>query len=209
VKGGRAKFSATEQLALADERHGALTTAQRELAHTIIQEAGRLRLVLDRALQTDRLGRHAGPIDRTRVDLGQLVHQALRPLHEQGAAREVTIVERLASDVAVIGDSAKLTWMAASLVGNALRFSPSGARVDVRVSLAAGHASLRVRDYGPGVPARKRHSIFARDGGGALFLIREVVHAHGGTIRIAPAPTGAKFVVLLPRAEASTRGEAP
>jgi signal transduction histidine kinase len=191
---------------LEDERHGALTSAQRELARTIAREAGRLRLVLDRALRTDRLGAHAGPVDRSPLDLGRLVHHALRPLRAQASPNDVTIVERLAVDVWVVGDSAKLAWVAASLVGNALRFSPPRARVDVQVSSGNGQVSLRVRDRGPGIPAERRHAIFARDSGGTLFLIQEVVHAHGGTVRVAPTSAGASIVVTLPVAGRS-RGE--
>jgi signal transduction histidine kinase len=224
VKGSRAKVRGEDKLALAhelrtpltaltlaadmleDERHGALTATQRDLARTIAREAGRLRLVLDRALRTDRLGAHAGPVDRVSLDLGRLVRQALRPLHAQADERDVEIVERIAPGVWVVGDGAKLAWVAASLVGNALRFSPAGARVDVRVSMSGEHASLRVRDRGPGIPEQKRDAIFGREGGGALFLIREVIHAHGGAIRVTPGSTGANFVVSLPLPARPTPG---
>ena len=182
---------------LEDERHGALTAVQRDLARTIASEAGRLRLVLDRALRTDRLGAHAGPVDRVPLDLGQVVHEAMRPLHAQASARDVTIGEQLARDVWVVGDRAKLAWVAASLVGNALRFAPPRSRVGVRVSRSNQRAELRVSDQGPGIPESQRRSVFAREGGGTLFFIQEVVHAHGGTIRVARAAVGATLIASL------------
>jgi signal transduction histidine kinase len=192
---------------LEDERHGPLTRTQRELARTVAREAGRLRLVLEGALRTDRLGAHAGPVDRVPLELGPVVAEALRPFHEQARAREITIVLRLGREVWVVGDRPKLAWVAASLVGNALRFAPPGTRVEVRVSTSGERVDLRVRDKGPGIPAPRRRAVFAREGGGTLFLIQEVVEAHGGTIRVAPVGSGTAFVVSMPRAARPDAGD--
>jgi signal transduction histidine kinase len=192
---------------LEDERHGPLTRTQRELARTVAREAGRLRLVLEGALRTDHLGAHAGPVDRVPLDLGHAVGEALGPLHQQAKARDVTIALRLGRDAWVVGDRPKLAWVAASLVGNALRFSPPGSRVEVRVSISGERVDLRVRDKGPGIPAPRRRAIFAREGGGTLFLIQEVIEAHGGTIRVAPVGSGTTFVVSMPRAARPPEGD--
>ncbi|HVY47926.1 MAG TPA: HAMP domain-containing sensor histidine kinase [Minicystis sp.] len=184
---------------LQDERLGALTASQRELASTVVRESGRLRLVLDRALRTERLGAHAGPVDRDALDLGALVAQALQPFGAQASAHRVRIAQRLARGVWVVGDALKLAWVASTLVGNALRFSRPGGRIDVAVAAKGERCGLRVRDHGPGIARSRRRAVFARQGGGARFLVQEVVHAHGGTIRLTPTSEGASFVVTLPR----------
>src|SRR4051794_5652283 len=59
---------------------GPLTAAQRDVVRALVVDAARLALLVDGALQTDRLGTYAGPIERVAVDLGELLRAATIPI---------------------------------------------------------------------------------------------------------------------------------
>ncbi|MBX3249064.1 MAG: HAMP domain-containing protein [Myxococcales bacterium] len=106
-----------------------------------------------------------------------------------------------------------------NLVENALRFSPEGAPVSIRVAYDAEAEVLgvTVEDRGPGVPVENRGKIFERffttdadrDGTGlGLAIVRTVAHAHGGDVSlIDPDAPGARFEITL-AAPAEGRGRA-
>jgi signal transduction histidine kinase len=98
-----------------------------------------------------------------------------------------------------------------NLVGNAIEFSPAGARVCVRSFASNGDVGVTVEDEGPGVPEQLRERVFdrfyrvdgsrARTTGGSglgLAIAREVAEAHGGTISVSPRePNGSAFTIVL------------
>jgi signal transduction histidine kinase len=109
-------------------------------------------------------------------------------------------------------DPLRLDQVVANLIDNALKYSPPGSRVEVRLETPAPESvSLSVRDYGGGVPVEERERIFERfyQGRGeayqaglglGLFLCRSIVELHGGAIRAEfPDDGGSRFVVELPR----------
>jgi signal transduction histidine kinase len=181
---------------------GALSDAQREIVRALISDVARLSLLVDRTLQTDRLGAYAGPIERAPIDLGELVRSAGAPIVEQAREKGIRVVSALPSGITVVADPVKIGWVTSSLMGNALRYSPAGSTIEVRLR-DAEQAELQISDQGPGVPPDARDRIFDRVGGRGLFLAREIVEAHGGDIRISTElGRGCTFIVTLPVARA-------
>jgi signal transduction histidine kinase len=177
---------------------GPLSEAQREVIRALVADVARLSLLVDQHLRLDHLGAHAGPIERARVDLGALVERAHAPLVEQAIERGVEVLRELSPDVSAVVDPVKMTWVIASLIGNALRYSPRGARVRVRLLHEGEHAVVEIEDQGPGIRADVVARVLERDGGLGLFLVREIVEAHGGTISVSSEPgRGSRFVVRL------------
>ncbi len=181
---------------------GTLNEGQREIVHTLVGEIARLTLLVERHLDTGLLGAYTGPVERVRVDLSDLVRRAAAPIERQAKDRGVRMAFSLPGAVAVVADPVKLGWVAVSLMGNALRYSPDGATIDVALATAAGEAELRVRDRGPGLPPEVEARLFDREGGPGLFLAREIVEAHGGRIAVSAAPGhGSTFTISLPAAQ--------
>jgi two-component system, OmpR family, sensor histidine kinase TctE len=100
-----------------------------------------------------------------------------------------------------------------NLIDNALRYTPAGGTVTVRIRSAPGTVSVEVEDSGPGVPDEERRYVFERfyrvlgtdvDGSGlGLAIVREIAEQHLATVRVEPArpdvePPGARFVVEFP-----------
>ena len=100
--------------------------------------------------------------------------------------------------VRINGHTLLLAEMLNNLIDNALRYTPRGGRVTVRVQPVSGEVLLEVEDSGPGIPDEERERVFDRfyrvlgtqsDGSGlGLAIVREIAHQHGAAISIGDAP---------------------
>src|ERR1700744_1661862 len=116
---------------------GALNEGQREIVHTLVGEIARLTVLVERHLDTGRLGAYTGPVERVPVDLAELVRRAAAPIERQARDRGVRMVFA-GRKLFVVADPVKLGWVAVSLMGNALRYSPPGAVIEVSLAAVAG-----------------------------------------------------------------------
>src|SRR5438552_1001140 len=114
--------------------------------------------------------------------------------------------------VSVEADPEKLRSIIDNLLGNAVKFTPSGGTIRVLTRAAEREAMVDVIDTGPGVPLEERESIFdsffrgrAKESGRiegtglGLAIAREFVEAHGGRISVVSEASGGHFRVTLPR----------
>jgi len=154
------------------------------------------------------------------VDLGELVREALADSHTMAQA----LGSRLALDAApgalIDGERPALGALARNLVDNALRYSPPGARVDVRVWREGDGVLLRVDDAGPGIPPAERARVFDRfyrrsNGGGdgsglGLAIVRSVAERHRAELALDDAPGGGlRVTVRFKAAESGPTAAAP
>jgi heavy metal sensor kinase len=143
-------------------------------------------------------------------DLSAIADDATRVHRAAADAARVELVAE-GEPVTVPGDKDRLNHVVGNLVDNAIKFSPPGAKVQIRVSGGTGTARIEVSDEGPGVPPDQRRRIFerfarldparSRRGGAGLGLAicAEIVRAHGGRIWVEERkPHGSTFVVELP-----------
>jgi signal transduction histidine kinase len=151
------------------------------------------------------------------VDVSQVLVEVaaeLEPLAERGG-HHLTIAVR--EPLVVEGARDELHRLALNLIENALRHTPSGTHVHAVLSSDAADVVLSVEDDGPGIPEELRPRLFERfvrgrgdSGGGSglgLSIVRAVAVSHGGSVAIerrTGGGPGARFVVRLPRAGAST-----
>lgn len=185
---------------------GPLTATQRDVVRALVADAARLALLVEGALRIDRLGAYAGPVDRVSVDLGELLQAAALPIAAQAEEKGVRVVMRLSPDVNVVADPVKLGWVATSLLGSALRHSPAGGAIEVELTRGGGEAIFTIRDRGPGLSVEAAARIFDREGGRGLFLAREIVEAHGGSIAVRSTEgLGSSFEIALSTAEKDGR----
>jgi signal transduction histidine kinase len=99
-----------------------------------------------------------------------------------------------------------------NLVGNALKFTPSGGRVRIGYEERDNVARFEVADTGPGIRGEDLERVFDpywrgdnRGTGLGLFIARTIVEAHGGRLAVeSPPGEGARFWFTLPRARATT-----
>jgi signal transduction histidine kinase len=150
-----------------------------------------------------------GEIRPSEVDLSNVVERVVED--HRDAAAEAGCELRLGATGAIVGawDGTRLGVVLSHLLDNALKYAP-GAPIEVDLAATPTHVRLAVRDHGPGVPPELREEVFrtvtrgdraAVAGRGlGLWIVRESVQAHGGTVRLeSPPDGGAQFVVELPR----------
>src|SRR5207248_761819 len=146
------------------------------------------------------------------VDLRELTLQLVDQLEPVAQARELVLECRQADAIVVPGDADWLKRVMLNLLDNAIKFTPAGGRIDVRVSRDAEAAHLAIQDTGIGVHADAQPHLFDRffradparspgvDGAGlGLSLAKWVVDRHGGRIEVQSRPgEGSTFTVHLP-----------
>ena len=195
---------------LREEVSGPLTGQQARLVQIIGQSSDRLLRLVNQMLEMSRLRAGILPLQRSRVDVEALVARAVEELRPQAEDGGVHVErERVGADWIFLGDDDRLTQVIVNLVANAIRFTPRGGRVAVRVVDAGPEIEIQVEDTGIGIPVSALPHIFEsyrqahRDRGGTglgLSVVRGVVQAHGGRVTVeSQEGKGSRFTVLLPR----------
>lgn len=139
-----------------------------------------------------------------------VLEEAERELAPSARARDLTLVVHAASGkLSAVLDVNRIQQVLLNLIGNALKFTPAGGRVEARVTRDAQQLRFEVSDTGPGIPADKRREIFERftqvDPGRhvglglGLFICKNIVEAHRGHIWVEERPGGgSRFLFTVP-----------
>ena len=162
-------------------------------------------------LDFNRLRAGVFPLDRQPVGLDRVVARAVDLLRPQAEQQGLQIEEQTAGDDFVVtADGEALTKVIMNLVGNAIKFTPSGGAIRVAVTATGEHVEVTVKDNGSGIPSAELSAIFepyrqahrGRQGSGlGLAIVKELVEAHGGTVHVESVEgEGSCFTVRLPRA---------
>lgn len=183
---------------------------QMAVEQVLAQVAHLARLVDDLSFLA-RTDSGAIPLADQRVDLDALAREVVTGMGLLAEERGLTLAID-AEEATVRGDPGRLRQLLIVLLDNALKHTPRGGAVDVRVRRRGAHADLEVRDTGPGITSHDLPHLFdrfyradrARSGAGAglgLAIAEWIVGAHRGSIRAGNAPSGgAVFTVHLPLA---------
>jgi signal transduction histidine kinase len=192
------------------QRWRELTPEQREAFLALIaDETTRLSELIGDVLDTSRIDAGTFTYRFGDVDVARLVQEVVATAAV--GQDEVPLSAVLVSPVAPIrGDSDRLRQVLGNLIDNAVKYSPAGSPVEVRVAPNDGHVVVSVDDHGPGIAPDDRNLIFERFGrvaagnskpgtGLGLFIARSITEAHGGTLSVASRPgRGSTFTLSLP-----------
>jgi len=148
------------------------------------------------------------------VDLGTIISAAVETLRPAAQAKKIPLQVQIdAATGQVSGDSDRLQQVAWNIISNAIKFTPKGGRVVVRVARVESQAEVTVSDTGQGIAPEFLPHVFdrfqqadattTRAFGGlglGLAIVRQLVDLHGGTVRVESAGKGlgATFTVTLP-----------
>ena len=161
-------------------------------------------LLLDSAqVESDRL-----VLNLEELDLCAIVHDVVGRHSELARAHGCSLMVRFCEPLIGKWDRLRIEQVVSNLVTNAVKYG--GSRVEVHAERSAGGALIVVADSGRGIAKEDQARIFepyervasASSGDGAglgLYIVREIVRAHGGRVDVDSAPEqGATFTVLLP-----------
>ncbi|HUE75497.1 MAG TPA: GAF domain-containing protein [Chloroflexota bacterium] len=175
----------------------------------IDQQSSKLARLVTQLLEVSRIEAGRLALEPVSTDLSRLVESIVETT--RGSSAEHEIVAVVPPEVIVVADALRLEQVLTNLLDNAIKYSPTGGRIDVEVS-ATGDETVRiaVRDHGIGVPVEHHKRIFDRfyqahaddyySGMGlGLYVSRQIVDLHGGRITVeSPPDGGSRFVVVLP-----------
>ena len=183
---------------------------QREALSDCLEESERVLSMLTTLMDISEAETGTMQLNITPVDLVKVIGE-VRDLYEDAADEAgVAFSVDAPSDILVGADRDRLRQAIANLVDNAIKYTPRGGRVDVRVERAPNAVEIRVGDTGPGIPDRDLPRIFdrlyrgdqsraTRGLGLGLSLVRAYVEAQGGTVSVESRPgTGSTFTIRLP-----------
>ncbi len=194
---------------------------QREV---ILRQTRHLVRMVDDLLDVSRVTLGKIILKRRTVDLKEVAERCLTELGMAAIARSNGLeLEVQIEAAAVQGDPVRLEQVICNLLQNAIKYTPRGGRLSLRVEAAGEEAIVRVRDTGIGIVREALQTIFEpfaqvessrhhSEGGLGLGLplVRSLIAMHGGSVeaRSDGPGRGSEFVVRLPRAEKEAKAAA-
>lgn len=189
----------------------------RPFLETIQRHAGRLNLIVDDLLILTRL-ENSPPQEgeKRRVSLGDLIPAVLPMVADKAAARGIRFETSLPAAASVSAYPLLLEQAVVNLLDNAVKFSPEGSRVAIRLEETAEGWRLHVDDQGPGIPENEQPRIFERfyrtekgrstpGTGLGLSIVKHILNLHRGSVEVvSPVPGsegGTRFTLNLPASE--------
>lgn len=186
--------------------------ADEERLVTVNSEVQRLSRLVDALLKLSRLENRSSPLKQQIVNVGELI-EGIVTTHEIFVADSgLTLEYEAQPDVYVVGDPDMIRQATANLISNAVRYTPEGGNIHVRVKRGDIMASIAVSDTGIGLTREEAKMVFSRfwradagrtrESGGlgiGLAVVKEIVDRHGGWVQVeGERDKGACFTIHIP-----------
>ncbi|NTU80023.1 MAG: PAS domain-containing sensor histidine kinase, partial [Chloroflexales bacterium] len=206
-----ALLGTTQLMQQRDAREAVLAERERRSLTTLATQGRRLNRLIGNLLDVTRLSANRLTLQLGAVDLRALATQLVEELRPTATRHQLAL--RLPEAPLVLsGDTLRLEQVVANLLQNALKYSPYGGAVHIELVQHGTDAVLTVTDQGIGIPAEALPRLFTRyyrapntakariaGLGIGLFVVKEIVERHGGTISVASVEgQGSTFTVTLP-----------
>jgi len=202
---------------------GELNDEQREYVRTVMEKGDQLLQLITGILDISRMEAGEMKIDKHPFDLDEVVTVALSTIAPHARRKKLVMACTVPPSLPlVLGDRDKIRQVLLNLLGNAVKFTPEGGKVEVAATLAPllpAADSMRavrvsVRDSGIGVPPEHQKRVFdpffqvdnssTREYGGTglgLSIVKRLVEAHGGVVWVdSEAGKGSTFSFTVPLA---------
>jgi two-component system OmpR family sensor kinase len=185
-----------------------------ETLNSCLEEVERLTRLVEELLALARMDGEQRREPATIIPLNPIAEEAIRRVGGFAKERQVQLVLEPSPPVEAQMASGPLGLALVNLLDNAVKFSPPGGRVIIRLGVKGPDALVSVADEGPGIPEEDLPHLFERFHRGAaartlnvpgvglgLSIVQAILHAHGGQIRASNRPEGgAIFTIHLPAA---------
>jgi two-component system, NtrC family, sensor histidine kinase GlrK len=196
---------------LCDGTVGRLSATQTEVVEILRESGLELEQRIENLLSFNAWQQSKGQLTVGEFDLGNVIDTIVDNHRMEAVTKKLKIRTSL-KPITLLADRDKVRMAVDNLVSNAVKYSPVGGRIGIRVSRKAEHVMVDVMDEGPGIPKDERERIFEpffqgrvptgrhiRGTGIGLSVVHECVEAHGGNIGVRVRPTGGShFRITLP-----------
>jgi signal transduction histidine kinase len=188
---------------------GSLSDRQADLLYTAREDCERLQGIVDDLLDLSRIQAGKVEVSLTPLSAKTVVDAALAAKTDAARDAGVRLDEEIGEPVLpVLVDPERISLVFDNLIGNAIRHSPRGGKIEIRARANDEHVLFEVQDEGPGIPPEYRQRVFEKffripgtkgEGIGlGLYISHEIVAAHGGDMGVETAPgKGSRFWFTL------------
>jgi PAS domain S-box-containing protein len=195
---------------LLDGEPGPLNEEQHRFLTTVKRNSDRLMRLVGDLLLIGQMDAGQFTLDLGDVDIVELVGETVALFEGAAAEKRIELIADTGSPAVVLGDRLRLGQLLSNLASNAIKFTPEGGQVSIRVREQDGTCQVEVTDSGIGIPAADRTHLFERfyrastatgtaGSGLGLAISKAIAEAHGGTIRIADSSgSGTRVLVEIP-----------
>ncbi len=192
---------------LSDGSYGPLNGQGRLTLRAVENSLGHVGSLVDDmlSLSSDEWKQHAN--QRCLTDVGALISEAVDIVAAAAKLKDISIVAEQFPDAYVMADETRLIQVLVNIMSNSIKYCPAGSTITVLAHVAQKNCSISICDDGPGISVPEVFAPFVRgrqegpvEGRGlGLFLSKQVVESHGGTIVVdKTGQPGARFDILLP-----------
>ncbi len=192
-------------------RIGPLTEQQQIFVERVQNSVANITALVNQLLD---LGRIEAGFDTHKelIDIGPVVRFAVDSMQLQAEEKSQDLVTHIEQELpAIMANPARIQQVAENLIGNAIKYTPSGGRIEVRVYSEEHQIILQVSDNGPGIPSPDQPYVFdkfyrgsnvAEETSGTglgLAIVKSIVEAHNGRVWVeSKLGEGSTFTVVFP-----------
>jgi heavy metal sensor kinase len=184
----------------------------REMLASLLEEVDRLAAVVDGLLALSRLDTGEASAAWVNFDLAELVATTADQMSLLAEDKRITVVCEASQRVIVEGNRARLKQVVVNLLDNAIKYTPGGGTVRLKVGLQDGRGVFEISDSGMGIPPEALPHVFerfyrversrSREQGGAglgLSIVKSICAAHGAAVEVESSPDqGSRFSIRFP-----------
>jgi heavy metal sensor kinase len=192
-----------------------LSEDQTSQVESVLEEAERLTQIVEGLLLMSRLEAGESQMTKDPVDFAEIVRTTTEQMTPLADDKAVSMNLETGSDVMVEGNEIRLKQVVVNLLDNAIKYTPEGGKITVKVEGEPSWAILEVRDNGIGISEKALPHVFerfyrseqiqarkARGTGLGLSMVHSILEAHSGEVTVESRENqGAVFRVRLPRLE--------
>jgi signal transduction histidine kinase/DNA-binding response OmpR family regulator len=196
---------------LADPRYGPLNERQQRYVNHIHTGGNHLLKLISDILDLSKIEAGRMEIVREDVAVAPMLSEVLNALQPLADKKSQRLVQQGEANLYARADATRFKQVLMNLVGNAIKFTPDGGRIELAARQAGGQVRVEVRDNGPGIPPEDQQRIFeafyrraqagvAIEGTGlGLAITERLVQMHGSQLQIESEPgKGTCFHFSLP-----------
>jgi signal transduction histidine kinase len=195
-----------------DGKFGALPEEYHEILRRSVESNNELRRLAESLLLVARYESGEQSTLRRQVALDRLVRSVVDELEPLWSAKSIAVTVNNGEAALVLGDEGELRRATVNLFANAIKATPNGGSIALRLARNGDRLDMAVEDNGYGIVVSQRAQLFQRipasdtsphgaGSGFGLYIVRRIAEQHGGRVRYEPrTPNGSTFVLSLPLA---------
>lgn len=193
-------------------RGDALTPQAREVIESVLEETEKLSKTVEHLMILSRFDSGELKLQRSWFDLAGLCRETVEQMSLLAEDKQIRLECSAAERVEINADPLRVRQILINLIDNAIRYTPAGGRIDIRIAHETDQAIIEVADTGQGIPAEALPHIFdrfyrvdkarSRTYGGSglgLAITKSICELHGGRIEVeSRLGQGTRFRVEIP-----------